>query len=102
MGHKFLKHIKRTKRILHLISLENSAIVETYKTIRKELAQYGQGLDEKEETIILTKTDVTDDKSIESARKKLLKYNKDILSITVLDDSSIKILSDEIVKRLRK
>lgn len=102
LGHKFLKHIKRTKRILHLISLENTAIVDTYKTVRDELKKYGQGLDEKEETIILTKTDVTDAKTVESARKKLSKYSKDILEITVLDDDSIKELSDEIVKRLRK
>ena len=102
LGHKFLRHIKRTKRLLHLISLENTAIVETYKTIRNELKQYGQGLDEKEETIILTKTDTVDQKTVDSAIKKLSKFNKDILTITVLDDESIKNFSDEVVKRLRK
>lgn len=102
LGHKFLRHIKRTKRLLHLISLENTAIVETYKTIRNELKQYGQGLDEKEETIILTKTDMVDKKTLDSAIKKLQKFNKDILTITVLDDESIKNFSDEVVKRLRK
>ncbi len=102
LGHKFLKHIKRTKRVLHLISLENDAIIDVYKTIRDELKQYGQGLNDKEETIILTKTDVTDEKKVESAIKKLQKYNKDILTVTVLDDDMVKKLSDEIVKRLRK
>jgi GTP-binding protein len=102
LGHKFLKHIKRTKRLLHLISLENTAIIDTYKTVRDELKQYGQGLDEKEETIILTKTDMTDEKGVATAIKKLEKYNKDILTVTVLDDDAVKILSDEIVKRLRK
>lgn len=102
LGHKFLRHIKRTKRVLHLISLENTAIVEVYKTIRNELKQYGQGLDEKEETIILTKTDMVDEKAVKTAIKKLEKFNKDILTITVLDDDEIKKLNDEIVKRLRK
>ncbi len=102
LGHKFLRHIKRTKRILHLISLENSALIESYKTIRGELEQYGQGLDEKKETIILTKVDTIDEKGVASAVKKLKKYTKDILTVTVLDDASIKNLSDEIVKRLRK
>lgn len=102
LGHKFLKHIKRTKRVLHLISLENTAIIDTYKTVREELEKYGQGLDEKEETIILTKTDVTDKKGIDAAIKKLEKYNKDILVVTVLDDEAVKKLSDQIVKRLRK
>lgn len=102
LGHKFLKHIKRTKRLLHLISLENSAIIDTYKTVRDELKKYGEGLGEKEETIILTKTDMTDEKGLASAIKKLEKYNKDILTVTILDDNAVKVLSDEIVKRLRK
>ncbi len=102
LGHKFLRHVKRTKHLFHLISLENANIVEVYKTIRGELAQYGQGLDEKGETIILSKTDMTDEKGIAAAKKKLEKYNKDILTVSILDDKGLKTLSDEIVKRLRK
>lgn len=102
LGHKFLRHIKRTKRLFHLISLENEAIISVYKTIREELEKYGQGLSLKEETIILTKTDATDQKYIESAKKKICKYNKDVLTVSVLDDESIKELHDQIVKRLRK
>ncbi len=102
LGHKFLRHVKRTRHLFHLISLENTDLVEAYKTIRGELKQYGQGLDEKEETIILTKTDMMEEKEIKALQKKLVKLNKDILTVTVLDDSSIKEISDEIVKRLRK
>jgi GTP-binding protein len=102
LGHKFLRHVKRTKRLFHLISLENDAIIGVYKTIRDELSQYGQGLDEKEETIILTKTDAVEDKTLKSAEKKLSKFNKDIISVSILDDKSVKNVLDEIVKRLRK
>jgi GTP-binding protein len=102
LGHKFLRHVKRTKRLFHLISLENTAIIDVYKTIREELASYGQGLDEKEETIILTKTDSVDEKALKAAKTKLQKYNKDILTVTILDDKAVKTVSDEIVKRLRK
>ena len=102
LGHKFLRHIKRTKRIFHLVSLEEEDVVGVYKTIRKELEQYGQGLEDKEETIILTKTDMTDEKGVSEAFKKLQKLNKDILTVTVLDDDAVKKISDEIVKRLVK
>jgi GTP-binding protein len=102
LGHKFLRHVKRTKRLFHLISLENSDLVSAYKTIREELKHYGQGLDEKDETIILTKTDSVDEKTIASAQKKLAKLNKDLLVVSILDDKSVKKVGDEIVKRLRK
>ncbi|MES3031026.1 MAG: GTPase ObgE [Patescibacteria group bacterium] len=102
LGHKFLKHIKRTHRIFHLISLENEDLVATYKTIRTELANFDQGLEDKEETIILTKTDMVDEKAVTEAKKALKKLNPDILTVTVLDDASIKELSDTLIKKLRK
>ena len=37
LGHKFLRHIKRTKVLLHCLSLENEDVVSAYKVIRKEL-----------------------------------------------------------------
>lgn len=115
LGHKFLRHVKRTKILFHLISLENDAqkgepaeaaeksadLVENYKTIRAELEQYGQGLEDKKETIILTKTDAVDKKIITAAQKTLKKFNKDILTVSILDDTSVKEIGDEIVKRFR-
>ena len=100
LGHKFLKHIKRTKILLHLISLENTAIIATYKTVRKELERYGNGLSDKKEIIILSKTDTVDAKKIKSARTALKKYNPDIFEVSILDDDSLKQLSDELTKRL--
>lgn len=102
LGHKFLRHIKRTKIILHLVSLENENIEETYLTVRRELSKFGEGLQEKQEIIILSKTDMVSDIKLKEAKSILSKHNKDILSVTILDDKSIKSLSEEIIKRLEK
>lgn len=101
LGHKFLRHVKRTKILLHLVSLENEDIIKAYLTVRKELEKYAQGLPEKSETIILTKTDLTDKDGIIQAKKSLEKYTTDIIEVTILDDDSIKKCADEIVKKLR-
>jgi GTP-binding protein len=109
LGHKFLRHVKRTKILFHLISLEDEAkpvkpanLVKSYKTVRSELEQYGQGLEDKKETIILTKTDVVDKKALAAAKKSLIKFNKEILTVSILDDHSVKELGDKMVKRFRK
>jgi len=106
LGHKFLRHVKRTKVLLHLISLENEDVVKVYKTIRKELEAFGEGLTDKEEIIILTKTDMVDAKAIKAARKALSfprgRTSRKILEVTVLDDKSIKELGEEIVGILRE
>lgn len=101
LGHKFLRHIKRTKMLFHCLSLENEDIVKAYKVIRKELEDYSPELSEKDEVVILTKTDVVDEKVLEKAEKKISKLNKNVLSVTVLDDKSIKTLKDDLIKLLR-
>jgi len=104
LGHKFLKHVKRTKILLHLVplGLDEVSVVDVYKTVRKELEKYGNGLTEKREVIILTKTDLVDEKTVKDARKKLSKYNKDILEVNVLDDKLIKKLSEDLTKLLAR
>lgn len=101
LGYKFLRHIKRTKILFHCISLESTRLITNYKTIRAELKSYSPELAEKKEFIILTKTDMVDDRSLRSAIKKLSKFNKNILTVTVLDDQTIKNLKDELIKILR-
>ena len=101
LGHKFLRHIKRTKMIAHLISLENEDVLEAYKTIRTELEAYDSELAAKDEIILLTKTDMVDEKTLEAAKKKLAKLKKTIYTISIYDDPAIKNFTDEFVKILR-
>ncbi|MFA5652283.1 MAG: GTPase ObgE [Candidatus Paceibacterota bacterium] len=102
LGHKFLRHIKRTAVLLHCLSLENEDVVSAYKVIRKELEDYSPELAEKQEVVILTKTDMVSDMTLEKAEKKISKLNKNVLSATVLDDKSVKTLKDNLIKILRK
>jgi GTP-binding protein len=101
LGHKFLRHIKRTKTLLHCLSLENEDLVKAYKVIRNELKEYSEELAEKKEVLILTKTDLVDEKTLDQAIKKVSKLNKNILTVTVLDDDSIKKLKDDLIKIFR-
>ena len=103
LGTKFLKHIKRTRMLAHLVSLENPDPMKTYKEIRKELGTYDKTLLEKEEVIILTKTDVIEDKKkIDKIKNEFLKLKRSIFTLSLYDDVSVKNLTDELVKLLRK
>lgn len=101
LGHKFLRHVKRTKMLLHLISLENEDVEAAYRVIRKELEKYGNGLTEKKEAIILTKTDLVDSDTIKKAKKALSANAETIFEVTILDDGSIKKLADKLAKLLQ-
>lgn len=108
LGIKFLKHIKRTRMIAHLISLENTKPMQSYKDIRKELGAYDKTILEKDEVIILTKTDVLDlskkvnQNKLDKIKKEFSKLKKPVFTLSLYDDASIKNLTDELVKMLRK
>lgn len=102
LGHKFLRHIARTRVLLHCISLEHEDPALPYETIRAELAEFDRSLLKKQEVVIFTKTDLVSDE-VMSAREHLMRARGlDALSVTVLDDSSVKRVRDELVSRFRK
>ena len=49
LGHKFLRHIRRTKLLLHLVSFENPNMMKAYDSIRTELGDFDPTLLEKDE-----------------------------------------------------
>jgi GTPase len=103
LGHKFLRHVRRTKILVHLVSLENEDVVETYKIIRKELETFDKELLEKREIVVLTKTDLIEDKKeVEKIVKKIQKLNKDVMTLTLYDNDIVKTFGDSLIKELSK
>jgi GTP-binding protein len=113
LGVKFLRHIKRTKMLAHLVSFENSTMLKVYKEIREELEKYDKNfttediengnLSSKEEIIILTKTDVVEDKKFLAKKvKEFEKLDKKVFTLSLYDDQSVKNFKDELVKILKK
>lgn len=101
LGHKFLRHIARTKMLLHCISCEHNDVLEVYNTIRKELEKYDPILCEKPEAILFTKTDLIDRETLDNHMDIFRKEGKQVFSLSIIDDESIKKLSDELVKILK-
>ena len=64
LGDRFLRHVERTKIILHLVdvsSFSDRDPVEDYKIINRELANYNEDLARRPQVIVATKTDALDD-----------------------------------------
>ena len=102
LGHKFLRHVSRTKMILHLVALDEENAVENYYTIRNELSQYDKSLTEKVEWIILTKKDLVNKEQIEEVKSALAKTENRVLVIGQDEEESYKILLDSLVSYLRE
>lgn len=90
VGHKFLRHVSRTRMLAHCVSCEHENVKEAYETIRAELEAYGSGLSEKSEMILLTKADMCTPEEVQAKKEALEKYGKRVEEVTVLDDDAVK------------
>jgi len=101
LGHKFLKHVRRTKVLVHLISLENEDLSGAYRTVRAELEAFDPALKEKGEFVVLTKTDLVDDeKDLRKRVKALEKVVPVADTVTVYDDIQVKALRDMLIREV--
>ncbi len=98
LGIRFLKHIERTKLLIHCIDSTSKDILKDYETIRNELKTYNESLINKPEIILLTKSDLVENKEKEKKLKLLAKLNKDTFAISIYNDEELnslkKLISD--------
>ncbi|MBY4639946.1 GTPase ObgE [Gluconacetobacter entanii] len=71
LGDRFLGHVERCAVLVHLIDGTQDDVVEAWRTIRHELHEYGGGLSEKPEIIVLNKIDAMSDEEIAERRAQL-------------------------------
>src|SRR4029078_11527559 len=61
LGHEFLRHIERTRVLIHLVETEptdGTDPIENYRAIRSELDQYGHGLADRPEILAVSKAEL--------------------------------------------
>ncbi|WP_254567255.1 GTPase ObgE [Oscillatoria sp. HE19RPO] len=73
LGHEFLRHIERTRVLLHLVDITAPDPIEDYEMIQQELAAYGRDLLNRPQIVALNKMDACDrtDEEIEAIATRL-------------------------------
>lgn len=99
LGQEFLKHIERTKVIVHLLSAYSSDIVKDYVVVRNELKSYSLALAKKPEIVVLNKTEGLTDSEIAnlktSLKPVLSRKSTKIIAISALAHLNLKELITE-------
>ena len=103
LGYEFLKHIERTRIIVHILDIMptiGTDPVENYYAIRHELEQYSKALAQKEEIVVANKIDLDSDaKVVKDLRKKL---NRMIYPISAVTGEGIKELSELLWQKVKE
>lgn len=77
LGHEFLRHIERTRLLLHLLDLTSADPLADYRTVRRELEAYGRGLPERPQLIALNKVDAAGSAVAATVQEKLSQLTPD-------------------------
>ncbi len=102
LGHKFLKHVQKTKMLLHCVALDNEEPLEVYTAIRSELGKFDTSLLEKEEWVLLTKTDLVSPEDVVRVTEVFISAGiKNVYPVSGVSKDGIKELGDTLVKHLR-
>ncbi|HSX08567.1 MAG TPA: GTPase ObgE [Candidatus Saccharimonadales bacterium] len=96
LGAKFLKHIEKTKMLIHCIELTENNIEERYQTVRLEFEHFNTALLEKPEIILLTKTDLVDEKTVNKYKSMFEKKGKQVLTCSLYDQKSVETIKKAI------
>ena len=76
LGDRFLKHVERSKILLHIIDITAEDPLANYKTIRQELKKYDRTLYDKQEIIVLNKTDAIDAETAKKIKTRIKRSAK--------------------------
>ena len=75
LGDEFLRHVERTKVLLHLVDVYSEDAGKAYKDIRKELENYSVELAERPELVVLTKIEGLDEDIVKMQMSAILAAN---------------------------
>ncbi len=100
LGVEFLRHIEKTKILLHCVDVTSEHLKKDYETIRREFKAFDKALLEKPEYIVLNKIDLADEKTIAKAEKVFTKMGKKVFTCSIYQPEQIDALKKTLVEIL--
>jgi len=102
LGHTFLRHIERTRLIVHLLDGASPNPLRDYETINEELALFDEKLAAKPQLVVLNKIDLPQAQAIWPAVKEAIEARgKPILSISALTGQGVREMLGRVAEMLK-
>jgi GTP-binding protein len=100
LGHEFLRHIERTKALIHVIDISDyreREPIEAFEAINKELEKYSPELLKKKQIVVGNKIDMLSDKGeIEKIKKEFEKIGYKFIPVSLITKEGLEELLNEI------
>ena len=106
LGDRFLRHIERTKLLLHLVdvsSVSGREAVADYETVNRELASYNESLATRPQFVVATKIDALDEpERLESLKQRVIIDNKPFFAISSATGEGVRELVNAVAAKLEE
>jgi GTP-binding protein len=106
LGDRFLRHVERTRLLLHLVdvsSLSGRDPVSDYEVINRELAAYDPQLAERPQFVVATKLDALDDPArLESLRERARRDGREFFEISSVTGRGVRELVRAVARELEE
>jgi len=104
LGDRFLRHVERTKLLLHLVDVSSMSGRETvfdYQTVNRELASYNPQLAERRQFVVATKIDALDERErLDSLKREVERDGKPFFAVSSATGEGVRELVRAIGTRL--
>lgn len=101
LGHEFLRHVERTRVVVHLVEplpTDGGDPLENYRTIRRELEMHGKGLETKPEILAVSKCELTGSEEVRARLEQEL--GRPVLGISAVTGQGLSRLAGEVLRQL--
>jgi len=103
IGTRFLGHVERCKALIHVIDVTNKKPVDSFKTVMKELEEYGYNLINKNQIVIINKIDLVNKDILQKTLQKIKKYsNMKVYSCSASKKVGLKDVTESLFYLLNK
>jgi GTPase len=102
LGFTFLKHIEKTKILVHCIDASSDDVKKAYMTVRQELEAFNGDLVKKPEIIALLKSDLISEQQLSAYKKLFTEDGHTVVSCSLYDDEQINLLKQSLLLFLEK
>ncbi len=83
LGHDFLRHIERTRLLIHLVDASAEDVVRDLKVVVAELSAYGHGLDERPRILALNKIELLLEEELTELQQQVARHcGEDVLLVS--------------------
>lgn len=99
LGIKFLKHIEKVSILLHCIASDSVDFKKDFQTVNSELKSFNPDLLKKTRIIVLTKSDLVDQETIQKKEKEFKKLKLKVMPVSIHDWDSLEELKLVLCKK---